>query len=635
MRVNSHILSGAIGAMICALLVGHAAAQWIERPLVEEPNLPLLPLVYTNVNLMLDPSGKLIVGGNLRMGTGYGLPVLASLTPGDLLFEQYGIYEPLARTSFALDPDGMVMFTGQFGAPAADIYFGQDLGDAGGLRYGSREIYPLVNASTIAINHQGIPTVAWSSNISGSYGYYSQTFDPASGDWGQTVLAIADETGPTTLAPSLAFDAQDLLLIGGIVNAPSGYGSAQLMRTDPVNGAQELLYQATDAYRSAGTALAVGADGQIAFAYQNQYRQPVVALIDNEQITVHTLDIPQFTSTPYWLLADSIAFDADGLPALVISQQNRNALLVRMNSSGTWNTEPLPVLGLTGSIIFDDANNPYIGIITDEGITLLSPNLPPLLRGDFNVNGIADENDLADFDLAIHDRYHYYDAHPGLIEPELLLIGDYNDDGLVDRYDAYTMADNLPVEHLGSLITRSAGYFALDQAHAGGNFFSTTLATGKTYADGDARGDLNPLPDQLIDDADIDYLFDQWYLASPDLRCDLNNDGIVGALDATILVKVILGTHFGDANLDGIVNLADLQILGDNWHSTTASWAKADFNGDGMVNLADLQVLGDNWQATMAGDFAQLAAMYVPEPAALSVLLTACLLVLPKRRTRC
>ncbi|MCC6682484.1 MAG: hypothetical protein IT445_16410 [Phycisphaeraceae bacterium] len=68
----------------------------------------------------------------------------------------------------------------------------------------------------------------------------------------------------------------------------------------------------------------------------------------------------------------------------------------------------------------------------------------------------------------------------------------------------------------------------------------------------------------------------------------------------------------GDATLDGLVNLADLQILGDNWAADGASWASADFNGDGMVNLGDLQILGDHWNAA-AGDFAQLSAN-IPEP---------------------
>ncbi|MCC6682486.1 MAG: hypothetical protein IT445_16420 [Phycisphaeraceae bacterium] len=88
----------------------------------------------------------------------------------------------------------------------------------------------------------------------------------------------------------------------------------------------------------------------------------------------------------------------------------------------------------------------------------------------------------------------------------------------------------------------------------------------------------------------------------------------------------------GDANLDGTINLSDLQILGDNWQSSSANWIDADFNGDRLVNLADLQIIGDHWNAS-AGDFDQLAAAYIPEPAAV-LLLTALATGLLARRNR-
>ncbi len=74
--------------------------------------------------------------------------------------------------------------------------------------------------------------------------------------------------------------------------------------------------------------------------------------------------------------------------------------------------------------------------------------------------------------------------------------------------------------------------------------------------------------------------------------------------------------HPGDANGDGMVNLADLQILGDNWQSNSASWSMADFTGDGVVNLADLQVLGDNWGFGVGPD-----AQLIPEPGMFAMLL--------------
>ncbi len=93
----------------------------------------------------------------------------------------------------------------------------------------------------------------------------------------------------------------------------------------------------------------------------------------------------------------------------------------------------------------------------------------------------------------------------------------------------------------------------------------------------------------------------------------------------------------GDANGDGLVNLADLQILGDHWQSTSATWYDADFTGDGNVNLADLQILGDNWGygtgPDIAFDQALLQVSFIPEPTALILLSAlACPALLRRRR---
>ncbi len=106
----------------------------------------------------------------------------------------------------------------------------------------------------------------------------------------------------------------------------------------------------------------------------------------------------------------------------------------------------------------------------------------------------------------------------------------------------------------------------------------------------------------------------------------------------TTFADVVAGqlTHPGDANGDGMVNLADLQILGDNWQSTTAAWAEADFTGDGVVNLSDLQIIGDNWGYGVSSDVSwdeALAQTAIPEPAALTLMGLALPLVLRRRHT--
>jgi hypothetical protein len=110
-------------------------------------------------------------------------------------------------------------------------------------------------------------------------------------------------------------------------------------------------------------------------------------------------------------------------------------------------------------------------------------------------------------------------------------------------------------------------------------------------------------------------------------------------------------TWVGDANLDGMVTIADLSILAANWQrgvddGQTVFWGHGDFNYDGRVNIADLSLLAANWQAGVpAGapgsdmSFAEAMAMFdvfdgivIPEPASLGLAGLAGLLFLRRRR---
>ncbi len=85
----------------------------------------------------------------------------------------------------------------------------------------------------------------------------------------------------------------------------------------------------------------------------------------------------------------------------------------------------------------------------------------------------------------------------------------------------------------------------------------------------------------------------------------------------------------GDANGDGIVDVADLGVLGANFGGTNAVSTDGDFNGDGVIDVADLGILGANWTA---GQEAGAMAPLVPEPATLSLLAMSVLLVGCRRR---
>ena len=91
---------------------------------------------------------------------------------------------------------------------------------------------------------------------------------------------------------------------------------------------------------------------------------------------------------------------------------------------------------------------------------------------------------------------------------------------------------------------------------------------------------------------------------------------------STVLVR---HTRYGDANLDGNVNLADFNRLAASFGSTGARWDDGDFNYDANVNLQDFNLLAAHFGLSAAGpgaptpqDWSALAAL-VPEPGAIGL----------------
>ena len=64
-------------------------------------------------------------------------------------------------------------------------------------------------------------------------------------------------------------------------------------------------------------------------------------------------------------------------------------------------------------------------------------------------------------------------------------------------------------------------------------------------------------------------------------------------VDATaVLVRY---TRYGDANLDGTVNLIDFNRLAGNFGQSDRTWSQGDFNYDGLINLIDFNRLAGNF----------------------------------------
>lgn len=154
-------------------------------------------------------------------------------------------------------------------------------------------------------------------------------------------------------------------------------------------------------------------------------------------------------------------------------------------------------------------------------------------------------------------------------------------------------------------------------------------------------------------------------------KFDLNGNNVVDWKDVKILQTFVPSLLNGDANMDLSIDFADLDIMRDNYYTTTAgsagrSWATGDFASldplattyatdavdANVVNLIDLQVFADSWvrmfghpsPTTLDLDTRGYTGQFrldvvsafglVPEPAPLAVALSAAAAAVPLLRRR-
>ena len=119
----------------------------------------------------------------------------------------------------------------------------------------------------------------------------------------------------------------------------------------------------------------------------------------------------------------------------------------------------------------------------------------------------------------------------------------------------------------------------------------------------------------VCDVADLDLLMQAFGTSNERFNLDASNDVIdEGDRDAWLIDvgTSLFGEPFklGDTNLDGIINVTDLNVLGVNWLADDAAgWSGGGFNGDRRVDSQDLNPVGVNWQSDI-----RPAMATVPEP---------------------
>jgi hypothetical protein len=113
-------------------------------------------------------------------------------------------------------------------------------------------------------------------------------------------------------------------------------------------------------------------------------------------------------------------------------------------------------------------------------------------------------------------------------------------------------------------------------------------------------GDFNG--DGLWDCVDVDALVAEIVAGTNNLLFDVTGDGLVDAADLYEWLALAGAENLpsgdpylaGDANLDGVIDGVDYNIMNDNFGATGVGYCGGDFSGDGVVNTIDELILCNN-----------------------------------------
>lgn len=321
----------------------------------------------------------------------------------------------------------------------------------------------------------------------------------------------------------------------------------------------------------------------------------------------------------------------------------------------------VPVRTVLGSGTYTDGGTgQYLDIDGNLIAAGLMTNLRNKIAGDFNNDGQRTADDV-DAMMAVAAWRAGLAPKPETgtgFSPEI--VGDFNGDGNFDASDVRYWADGLHL--VGGQLDRKAGFTAVDEAYetltGDNNYFGTVLATGKAYEAGASRADVaggaaalqrggNPVgADGIVDAADIDYVYAQFMPINPagvswadldqavyaDLSADMTGDLVIDQLDVAEIVEVILGTAFGDVDLDGKVDDTDLAVIQSNL-GQAGGWADGSLDGTGRVTLYDAYILFKNYGFTgpTSVSSVEVSGSPIPEPATLSLLALGGLALLRRR----
>lgn len=604
-----------------AVLAAGANADWVVRPVSLNSGVGV-----STATVMVAPDGEIAVG-YVTPGMSAGPLGIARLGT-DPLFSRKIAPASASTASFAMDAWGTVSYLTSSGV------FGQDLGGWGNISEGLLQPSGTATSpATLAVNSHGIPAMV----MRDSAGLETLgQFDVPSATWGYQTLPVppSGNTSPqgfvfdSASRPALSYSAGNSLLTIARQTSSGGWYSLNV----PAAG-------------DGGTNSAIAAHGnEIGFAYMGSSG----LMFGREEGGVVQTEV--ISGGPSLVASHGLSYDAAGNPAVVYyDYSNGGSLnLSRRSSSGQWTHQTLPDAAPAGtvqyaSLAFNAAGEPVIAVASTAGAVLIGQNLPTLARGDFDLNRTVTEADIPGLVQSLRHQNEYLAAHPGVDAADLLPIGDCTKDFKFDDADSRAFLNGLPAvsPSASALLTRKAGYIAIDQADAdprigtgNGNFFHVTLAGGRVYRAGDGAADVSGslagTPDGIVDARDIDYIHSQITIGNT--VCDLNGDGLVTSADVRYLVTDVIGSWPADINLDRAVNAADLNVILTNYNKAIATWDGGDLNLDGRVDAADLNLVLTYYNRSAAtvinaaldpqtvSRLAEYGITVIPEPASTAML---------------
>ena len=105
---------------------------------------------------------------------------------------------------------------------------------------------------------------------------------------------------------------------------------------------------------------------------------------------------------------------------------------------------------------------------------------------------------------------------------------------------------------------------------------------------------------------------------------NLNGDSVIDMGDLDHLVQTILGTDYGDANLDFSINQSDVDTVRSNF-SGNGEWSAGNFDSNLLIDAVDLSMIRRNSTASPSAP--------APEPLAVTMLFLGTVLIARRART--